>query len=401
MISSEVTQNLFVSGSSKILLVVIDGLGGLPHPDTGLSELQRAKLPNLDRLASASSLGTLSPLGPGLTSGSGPGHLALFGYDPWKYQIGRGALSALGMGLDFRPGDVAARLNFCTVDQDGVVMDRRAGRIPTDKCAELCELLNQVQIADVETVVTPEMDYRAVVLFRGQGLDNRITDSDPQVTGVTQRPLETRAPDGAHMLNVANEFLRQAAGLLADQVPANMVLIRGFGEYPELPTVREVYGMSALALAGYPMYRGVAAAVGMDMIETDSDLVSELTVLKSKFDSYDMHYLHYKETDSAGEDGDFELKVRLLEKFDHFVPDLLALNPDVLIVTGDHSTPSIMKRHSWHPVPVLISSQWGMANEEAAFTEADCLRGSLGNAPSTALMALALAHAGRLDKFGP
>jgi 2,3-bisphosphoglycerate-independent phosphoglycerate mutase len=402
VISSEHTRKLWIGDSeAKIVLLVIDGLGGLPHPDTGKSELEAATLPNLDRLAATGSSGSISPLGPGFTPGSGPAHLALFGYDPWENEIGRGALSALGLGMEFASSDVAARLNFCTVDGEGRVTDRRAGRIPTAKCRELCSILEAVSIPDVTVTIAPEMDYRAAVVFRGQNLSDAVTDSDPQVTGVRPRPLEAPTESARATVDVANAFLDQATQLLATQSPANMVLIRGFGGYPALPRMEDVYGLKALAIAGYPMYRGVARAVGMQIVETSSELASEFDALRANWDKFDFFYVHVKKTDSAGEDGDFEGKTRLLEDVDTFVGQILGLAPEVLVVTGDHSTPSIMKSHSWHPVPLLISSPWvNPVGAQRGFSEKQCATGDLGQIPSTAVMALALAHARRLSKFG-
>ena len=400
MISSKYTKNLCAADSdTKILFLVVDGLGGLPHPDTGKSELETAKLPNLDALAKGGTCGLISPLGAGFTPGSGPAHLALFGYDPWKSEIGRGALSALGLGLDFARGDVAARLNFCTVDSEGRVQDRRAGRIPTEKGRELCEILQSVEVPGVEVTVAAEMEYRAGVVFRGEGLGDQVSDSDPQVTGVPPKPL-VAAPGSERTTEVANAFLAQVAELLAAESPANMVLMRGFGCYPELAQMDEVYGLKALGIAGYPMYRGVAGAVGMDVVEVGWDLESECTVLEERYGDYDFFYMHVKKTDSAGEDGNFDLKVKLLEEVDSYIPRLLALKPDVLVVTGDHSTPSIMASHSWHPVPTAIAGQWALADQASQFSERGCAAGSLGVIPSSSLLALSLAHARRLDKFG-
>jgi 2,3-bisphosphoglycerate-independent phosphoglycerate mutase len=401
MISSEYTRDLCVrDAKTNILMLVIDGLGGLPHPDTGKSELETAELPNLDRLAAAGSCGLISPLGGGFTPGSGPAHLALFGYDPWKSEIGRGALSALGLGVDFRPGDVASRLNFCTVDEAGNVTDRRAGRIPTEKGRELCALLSAVDIPGVQVEVAAEMEYRAGVVFRGEGLSDGVGDSDPQSTGVPPRPLVAQDNASQRMVEVANAFLAQAQEILADQSPANMVLMRGFGRYPELAQFDDVYGLRALGIAGYPMYRGVAGAVGMDTVEVGWDLDSECALYEERCADYDFVYLHVKKTDSAGEDGDFDRKVTLLEEVDSYVPRLLAQRPDVVVVTGDHSTPSIMRSHSWHPVPTLIHSTYSLADAADSFSERGCQQGSLGVMPSSALMSLALAHAQRLDKFG-
>ena len=401
MISSEYTKNLCIRDSdAKILFLVVDGLGGLPHPDTGRSELETADLPNLDRVARGGTCGLISPLGAGFTPGSGPAHLALFGYDPWKSEIGRGALSALGLGLDFAPGDVAARLNFCTVDAEGRVQDRRAGRIPTEKGRELCEILQRAEVPGAEITVAAEMEYRAGVVFRGEGLGDEVSDSDPQVTGIPPKPLLASTPKSARTVEVANAFIGQAAELLQAESPANMVLIRGFGRYPELAQMDEVYGIKALGIAGYPMYRGVAGAVGMDVLQVGWDLESECAALEEHYGDYDFFYVHVKKTDSAGEDGNFDLKVKLLEELDAYIPRLLALEPDVLVVTGDHSTPSTMGSHSWHPVPTAIAGKWALADRASGFSERHCAEGSLGVLPSSSLMALSLAHARRLDKFG-
>ena len=401
MISSDYTPALCVrDAKTKILMLVIDGLGGLPHPDSDKSELETANLPNLDRLAAFGSCGLISPLGGGFTPGSGPAHLALFGYDPWKSEIGRGALSALGLGVDFRPGDVASRLNFCTVDDAGNVTDRRAGRIPTEKGHELCDLLDAVDIPGIQVSVAAEMEYRAGVVFRGEGLSDGVGDSDPQITGIPPRALVAQGQESEYMVEVANEFLAQAREILADQDPANMVLMRGFGRYPELAQFDDVYGLRALGIAGYPMYRGVAGAVGMDTVEVNWDMDSGCALYEERFADYDYVYMHVKKTDSAGEDGDFDRKVTLLEEVDSYVPRLLELKPNVIVVTGDHSTPSIMRSHSWHSVPTLIHSEFSLADSTQHFSERGCQLGSLGVMPSSALMSFVLAHAQRLDKFG-
>ena len=402
MISSDFTRPLLVPDSaSKIILLVIDGLSGLPHSESGVTELDAAHLPQLDELAANGACGLLSPLGPGFTPGSGPAHLALFGYDPWHNEIGRGALSAMGLGLDFKTGDVAARLNFCTVDDAGRVSDRRAGRIATAKTRELCALLQDVKVAGAELTLAAEMDYRAAIVFRGDQLGDDVDDSDPQVTGVPPRAVNARSDGSEKTAAAARSFLTQVAQRLRGQEPANMTLIRGFGRYPDLPQFADVYGLRALAIAGYPMYRGVAAAVGMSAVATAPDLASECELLQKHWNDYDFFYVHVKKTDSAGEDGDFDRKVSLLEEVDAQIPHLRALNPDVLIVTGDHSTPSVMRSHSWHPVPVLIDGPFAMpGSDSCTFSERGCRGGTLGTIPSSSLMALVLAHAGRLSKFG-
>ena len=401
MISSDLTRQLLVPEcDSKIVLLAVDGLGGLPDPATGRSELESASLPNLDRIARGGSCGSLTPLGPGFTPGSGPAHLALFGFDPWRWQIGRGALSALGTGMDFRPGDLAARLNFCSMDEDGRVTDRRARRISTDQCRHLCALLADIDVPGVEISLVPEMEYRAAILFRGEGLSPRLTDSDPQKTGVPPRAVAALDDAAEKAAAAVTGFLSQARERLRGQTPANMVLIRGFGTFPEMPRFGEVYGLRGLAIAAYPMYRGVAQAVGMSAAAGGGDLSSSSELLKQNWDLHDFFFIHFKKTDSAGEDGDFSGKVRLLEEVDASVPHIEELEPEVFAITGDHSTPSLAGKHSWHPVPVAIASRWAQPHPGAAFSESGCRSGSIGNIPSSGLMALLLAHAGRLRKYG-
>jgi len=401
MISSEFTRNLCSrNAKSKIFMLVIDGLGGLPKHATGKSELETAHLPNLDELAARSSCGLISPLGIGFTPGSGPAHLALFGYDPWKNQIGRGALSALGLGLNFAKGDVAARLNFCTLDNNGNVVDRRAGRLSNEIAVELCRELDNISIPGVEISVQAEMEYRAAVVFRGEGLSDGVGDSDPQITGVPPKKLEANDSNSLRMADIAGQFLAQAREILAEQDTANMILMRGFGRYPELDSFQDVYGLKSLGIAGYPMYRGVAGAVGMDTVKVDSDLGSELSLYEKHRLDYDFVYFHFKKTDSAGEDGNFERKVELLEEIDSSIPRMLDQRPDVFIVTGDHSTPAIMRSHSWHSVPTIVASEWALPGATKEFSERACQNGTIGTIPATSLLALALAHAGRLSKFG-
>ena len=401
MISSEHTRDLLISGSkSKIILLVIDGLGGLPDSTTGKSELDTASLPNLDRLVRGSSCGMLSPLGPGFTPGSGPAHLALFGYDPWRWKIGRGALSALGTGMDFRVGDIAARLNFCTVDKSGLVTDRRAGRISTDESQALCEILSEVKIPDVEFSLKAEMDYRVAVVFRGEELSENVTESDPQKTGVAPIKVSANEPGGEKMMRAVNSFLKQTKKLLSGQPRANMVLIRGFATFPTLPSFSHIYGLNALAIATYPMYRGVAKAAGMSTVVSDNNLSSACLLMKQYWDEFDFFFVHNKGTDSAGEDGNFDKKVRLLEEIDNQIPQIIEQEPSVLVVTGDHSTPSIMRSHSWHSVPVALASSFAQPHVGASFSENGCRDGSIGTISSSSLMALVLAHSGRLGKYG-
>jgi len=399
-VSLDFIQKLVKPADTKIVLLVMDGLGGLSVEPGGLTELEAAQTPNLDQLAKDSICGLQQPVAPGVTPGSGPAHLALFGYDPITYQVGRGVLSALGIDFDLTDQDVAARGNFCTIDEEGRVTDRRAGRISTEKSKELCKLLQQVELPGVQLFIEPEKDYRFVLVLRGEGLSGDITDSDPQETN--QSPLQPKAlsVEAEKTAWLVNEFLTRTYEILQDHHPANMVLLRGFAQRPHWPTVSDVFGFKAAAIAAYPMYRGIAKLVGMEVLDVKDDVEKEFERLEEVWQRYDFFYLHVKRIDSAGEDGDFERKVNLIETVDAQIPRLIKLNPDVVIVTGDHSTPSRLRYHGWHPVPVLLWSKYCRADRVDQFGERACMAGGLGpNLPGVNLMPLALANALRLEKF--
>ncbi len=394
-------QELCQQTPSKILFLVVDGLGGLPHPETGKSELEAAHLPNLDRLAQQSACGLTTPVLPGITPGSGPGHLALFGYDPLKHQVGRGVLEALGIGVELQAGDVAARGNFCTVDSAGVLVDRRAGRISTTETIPLCRRLDALRIPGLEIHVYPVRDHRFVLTLRGEGLAEEVSETDPQRVGAP--PLEAHAltPRSERTARALREFVAQAREVLSREERANMVLLRGFSQIPVLPSMREVYRLNPAAIAAYPMYRGLAHLVGMQVLPTGATFHDELSSLRQHYQAHDFLFLHYKPADTAGEDGDFSAKVRALEELDRFIPQLEELSPDVLVVAGDHSTPAVMAGHSWHPVPLLLHSRWTRGEGIPRFTERACASGAVGRIPATNVMLLALAQAGKLAKFGP
>ncbi len=389
------------STPSKVIMLVVDGLGGAPHPETGKSELEEARTPNLDKLASRSVCGLTTPVMPGVTPGSGPGHLSLFGYDPVKYLIGRGVLEALGIDVEIREGDVAARGNFCTVDGQGKLVDRRAGRISSQESIPLCEQLDQIDVPGLEVSILPVQDYRFVALFRGEGLSEDVTETDPQILGVPPRRVEAMNPGAEKTAAAANALIEGAREALGDRDRANMALLRGFSQLPELPNFGQRYRLNPAAIAAYPMYRGLAKVAGMTVIPTGLNFQAEVETLAQRFQEHDFFYLHYKPADAAGEDGDFNAKVQALEALDEFIPGLLDLQPDAFVVAGDHSTPSILAAHGWQPVPLLIHSKLTLGEGVAAFDERNCAAGSLGRIPATHLMFLALAHAGKLVKFGP
>ena len=386
---------------SKIVMLVVDGLGGLPHPETGKSELESAAIPNLDELARRSACGLSAPVGPGVTPGSGPGHMALFGYDPVKYLMGRGVLEAIGIGVQLGEHDVAVRGNLATVNNQGLLVDRRAGRIPSSESAPIIEALDSIIVPGVEISVYPVRDYRFVVVMKGPGLRANVGETDPQREGTA--PLEATAlsPDAEATARAANAFVAAAREKLKGRSTANMVILRGFSRIPDLPNIGEAYELSPAAVAAYPMYRGIASLVGMNVLKTGDSFDDELDTLEKGFDDHDFFFLHYKPADAAGEDGDFEAKVAALEALDERIPRLLELGPDVLVVAGDHSTPAIMAGHSWHPVPLLVHSGITRGEGVPGFSERSFAGGSIGQVPATSIMMTALAHAGKLRKFGP
>jgi len=403
MKTDRIIPGLKLGNSSKIVLLVMDGLGGLPWPENGLTELEAASTPNLDRLAARSACGLIHPVSPGITPGSGPGHLALFGYDPLEYEIGRGILSALGLGLEVGPGEVAARVNFCTVE-GGVVTDRRAGRIPTEVNAELCGLINEkVKVPDLSFTMAPEKEHRAALILRGEDLSDALTDSDPERTGLPPLPVSPREEGdrrAERSAELVNAFLAAVGEVLAEQPKANMILVRGFSGHPSIPSMGERYGLKAAAIATYPMYKGLARLVGMEVLDAGDSFQDEVETLEREWGNHDFFFLHYKKTDSAGEDGDYWRKVACIEEVDSLLPRILTLDPEVLVVTGDHSTPALLRSHSWHPCPLLLASSREIHSGEDAFSERQCARGGLGIFPAVHLMPLMLANAGRLGKFG-
>jgi 2,3-bisphosphoglycerate-independent phosphoglycerate mutase len=397
---TDVLHDLATKTGTKIVLLVLDGLGGLPREPGGATELETARTPNLDALAARSECGLHLPIGFGITPGSAPGHLSLFGYDPLAYPIGRGVVAAMGIAFPMQAGDVAARLNFATLDAAGAISDRRAGRIPTEKCAELCELLKAVKIKGVDVFVKPVKDYRAVVVFRGKGLSDAVADTDPQASGVP--PLDPVATDekAGHTADVAKEFVAQSRKILAAQKPANGILLRGFAELPHIPSMKHLFALDPLALAVYPDYKGVARLVGMEVVEDLADLDAQAKALAERWASHDFFFVHHKYSDSRGEDGDFDAKVKEIEKVDAVLPRIMELKPDVIVVTGDHSTPAVAKAHTAHPVPFLVNAAAVRPDGVRKFGERECGRGVWGIVPGTTLLRIALSLAGKLKKFG-
>ena len=400
MTSLEQIKKISITSPARIVLAVMDGLGGLPRPETGKTELETARTPNMDSLAKGGICGLTNPLGHGITPGSGPAHMALFGYDPFQHLIGRGVLEALGIDFALQDGDLAARGNFCTIDDKKLVTDRRAGRISTETCTKLCQKLSRISLEGAQLIILPVSGHRFVLILRGENLSAELSESDPQKTGVPPLKVNPISMKAARSASMMNDFIEKARAILADSHPANMLLLRGFSQHPSLPSMRDVYKLKPAAIAPYPMYRGLAKLVGMEILNTGGSIEEELICLEQHYAGHDFFFIHIKGTDAAGEDGDFDRKVRVIEEFDAALPRLTGLKPEVIIVTGDHSTPAVIKGHSWHPVPFLLNSAYCRHDNVTEFSESACARGSLGVFPALNVMPLALANSLKLTKFG-
>jgi 2,3-bisphosphoglycerate-independent phosphoglycerate mutase len=401
MIGEEKLMRLIQKNESKIVLIVMDGVGGVPDA-SGKTSLEQASTPNLDRLAKESELGLTMPIGMGITPGSGPAHLSLFGYDPLEYEIGRGVLEALGIGLSLSKNDLAARANFATRSADGIITDRRAGRIPTEENERIVEKLNNnlKPIGDVEVKVYPGKEHRFVVVFTGEGLSDNLLDADPEQAGKPEKLVEAMDSASEKAKEAANNFIKQVNEILKDEPKANSCLLRGIAKAPSIKNFDERYGLKACAIASYPMYKGLSRLVGMDVIDGLVTLEDEVNKLKELYDDYDFFYFHVKKTDSYGEDGNRDAKVKVIEEFDSLLPQIMELSPDVLCVSADHSTPTVMSGHSWHPNPTLINGPYMRKDPGAGFNEGECLKGVFGTFYAKDAMQMMLSQAGRLKKFG-
>ena len=401
MITQKLIKELSISTESKIVLLVADGVGDLPSRE-GKTALEYARTPNLDKLAERSVCGLTDPIARGITPGSGPAHVSLFGYDPINCQIGRGVLEALGIDIELTEDDLACRGNFATIDDNGIITDRRAGRIATEKNQKICSLLQEkiTEIDGVKVLIKPGKEHRFVVVFRGKGLMDGISDADPQVTGKKIKYAEALKPESKESVRVVNKFIDRALEVLKEQHPANAILLRGIAKHPGLPSMNEVFKLKAAAIATYPMYRGLARLVGMDIIDTGDTINDEFISLKDNYQKYDFFYIHIKKTDSYGEDGNYEEKVKVIEELDSCIPLMLELNPDVIAITGDHSTPAVLAAHSWHPNPFLLYSRYIRVDDVNSFSEIEFAKGGLGRFPAMEAMQLMLANALKLNKYG-
>ena len=400
-----VYQGLTSKPQGKIALLVMDGVGDIAVKEHNyLTPLEAARTPNMDALARDAAHGRMIPVAPGITPGSGPGHLGLFGYDPLEYEVGRGVIEALGLGIDLQAGDVAARANFCTLDANGIVTDRRAGRIPTETCEKLCAMLSSKikKIGDTEVIIKPGKEHRFVVVLRGKGMEGPLTDADPQKVGFPIPPAEPKQSNARtkKTAKVIADFYKQALPIIANEKPANGFLMRGIAHQPDIPLFEKRYSLKPACIAVYPMYKGLAQLVGMTKLEGAQTIAEQFETYKKVYNDYDFFFIHFKYTDKYGEDGNYEAKVKAIEDFDAALPILLEKMPDVLVITGDHSTPVPMKGHSWHPQPVMILSKNSGSDKLERFTDTGANYGSLGVFPAKYLIRYMQANLGMLDKFG-
>ena len=399
-------SHLTIKTNAKLVLVVLDGLGDIAVRENNyVTPLEAASTPNLDQLAKDGAQGRMIPVAPGITPGSGPGHLGLIGYDPLDFQVGRGVIEALGLGVELKAGDIAARANFCTLNEKGIVTDRRAGRIETKITEDLCALLSRKikKAGDAQVIIKPGKGHRFVVIFRGKGLEGPLTDADPNREGLPVPKVEPTDPKSAAQKKTATviaDFFKQAVAALAGKKPANGFLLRGIAHQPEIPTFEERYSLKPACLAVYPMYKGLAQLVGMTKIEGPQTIAEQFQRYLAEYDNYNYFFIHYKYTDMHGEDGNFAAKKKAIEEFDAALPILLQKRPDVLAITGDHSTPCALKGHSWHPQPVLLHSACSGSDKLERFTETGANLGSLGIFEAKYLMRLMQANARMFDKFG-
>lgn len=395
-------DDIILTNDNKTIFFVLDGLGDIPSPAFSYqTPLEAAHKPNIDGLAEKRAvLGRIIPVDTGITPGSGPGHLSLFGYDPVASEIGRGVLETLGLDMDLQDGDLAARANFCTV-KDGLVTDRRAGRIPTEETERLCALIREKipEVEGIRVIIEPGKSHRFAVIFRGQGLSDKLSDADPHKDNKPFAYAVAKANDAEFTAKVVNGFMQRILDLLKGEKVANGALLRGFSQKPDIIPFTTKYRMKALAIATYPMYRGIAKVLGMDVKAVPKDYNESIRILKENYNDYQFFFFHVKETDLAGEDGNFSEKVKAIENADKLLPEIMGLNPQVLVMTGDHSTPCLLKGHSWHPVPLMIVTSTGETDGKA-FHEKNCVVGSIGTIYSKELMSLVLAHAMKLDKYG-
>ena len=394
-------QTLTRYTDSKILLLVIDGLGGLPHNQTSKTELESANIPNLDKLTQESTTGIATPIQPGITPGSGPGHMSLFGYNPIKYVIGRGVLEAIGSGIKLSKKDIAVRGNFCTIDNQGVITDRRAGRISDSDASKLIQSLSQIKVDGAHITIKHLKNHRFVLVLSGSDLNTDITPTDPLLNNLPINQASSNSPQSRKTATIINKFTQLSLDILKNETLANGIILRGFSQNLSVPKISDVYHINPIGISLYPAYRGIATMLGMKVTNQGVDFSDLIKIVRNNFNDFNFFYLHYKDTDSAGEDGDFDKKVFSLEKLDTFIPELRSIGFDVFTITGDHSTPSILSSHSWHPVPILINSNIPTSDESIHFTELECKNGDIGRIHATDIMPLTLAYAKKLIKFEP
>ncbi|MHA2179286.1 MAG: 2,3-bisphosphoglycerate-independent phosphoglycerate mutase [Candidatus Thorarchaeota archaeon] len=412
-----------MSDKRTAVFVVMDGVGDRPQKELGgKTPLEAAKTPTLDKMAAEGQSALMNVIGPGITPGSDTAHLALFGYDPLAEYPGRGPLEAFGAGLETKPGDVAFRSNFATVDSKMVVLDRRAGRtFSPEEQEELQAALNGLEINDVKVRFIATVEHRGALVLEGEGLYAEISDVDPHETGKKILTVRALKPEAEKTAKVVNELMRVAhermKGLETNKkrakkgLPlANAILLRGPGRHSDVPSLPQRYGIKSAVIAGGALYIGSAKYVGMEhiqvegqtgTIDTNFDNIAAKTI-ETIESGFNYVFVHIKATDNASHDGNAKEKILAIERTDAMIGKILEKVGDkiVMAVTGDHSTPVCIKEHSCDPVPILFWSNFIRPDSVKRFSEIDAAKGAMHTIRGIDVMPLLLGYAGYIDKFG-
>lgn len=404
----------------RVLLLICDGLGDRPVKALGgLTPLQAARKENLDWLASGGVSGLLDIISPGIPPGSDTAHLALFGYDPYQVYTGRGPFEAAGVGLEVRQGDVAFRCNFATMDDKGRIVDRRAGRIK-EGTAQLAEALDGMELEGVEVRFKEGTEHRAALLLRGDGLDPLVSDADPHSAGLPLAKVKPLSRQAEKTARVVNKFLERASQILARHpvnldraergLPvANVLLPRGAGVFPTMPSVKERWGVEFTAIAGVALIKGICRSLGMKLIEVmgatgglDTDMGAKMAAAVKALEGHGVVVVSIKATDVAGHDRNPELKRQLIERVDESLrPIRECFQEDwIIAVTADHTTSSETGDHSGDPVPLLVFGEGVRIDDVTTYDEVAAARGGLGRLRGRDLMPLLMDLSDKTGKFG-
>ncbi|MCK4443355.1 MAG: 2,3-bisphosphoglycerate-independent phosphoglycerate mutase [Thermoplasmata archaeon] len=404
----------------KILLIILDGMADRPVAVLGSkTPLQAANTPNMDWFAKNGMCGQMDPIAPGVRPGSDTSHLAILGYNPHEVYTGRGPFEAAGVGLPMEHGDIAFRCNFGTIDADGTVRDRRAGRIRKGT-SEIARDLDGMPIEGVKVIFKEATEHRAVLILRGDGLSPKVTDVDPHAVGVKYHECEALEPEAGRTAEIVNEFVERSREILADHevnkkrlkegdFPANIILPRGSGVFPHLDSLEERFGIRSAAICGVTLIKGICRVAGMKILDVDgatggldTDMIAKGKAAIEALESYDFVFLNVKAPDICGHDGDPEGKVKVAERLDMMMSFIRKeLRNDVIMaVTSDHSTPVSVRDHAGDSVPLIVYGKDIRVDEVSSYDEISVTKGILGRIRGSDLIHILLDQSGRAEKFG-